>query len=100
MEEFSFLQAVIFVWIHANIADKVLTRGLILPFFSERIWFFSYQIAYKPSRACCSFILWSDASFFVNDWLRYFFCMDIVVSPFILGIIAGYNREKTESCYT
>jgi len=99
VENFSFLQIVIFIWISASIGEEVLTRGLI----------FGYLTPLKPygfliSKWRISLPVLVAALFFgamhlglITAGLDIFSVSVIAISGFLLGIIAGFYREKTES---
>lgn len=98
-EEFSFIQVVILIWIYASICEEVLTRGLIQGYLSPLKQFgfslFGFRISIPVLVAALFFGAMHIALLTVG--LDSFSVWAIVVSAFIMGIIAGYYREKTQS---
>jgi len=97
--ELSFLQQVIFIWIYASISEEVLTRGLIqsslasltkygfgvfgmrisLPVLVGALFFGFMHVAQSAMGASGSQVVAT------------------ILFAFILGVVAGYHREQTES---
>lgn len=98
-ERFSFLQLVIFIWIWASVCEEVLTRGLIQGYLSS-------LSQYGPSlfKLRISLPVFISALFFgfmhlglLMTGLDGFSVVMIASSAFLLGLVAGHYREKTES---
>ena len=98
-EGFSFIQVVIFIWIYASICEEVLTRGLIQGYLWPLKQFgfslFGFRISIPVLIAALFFGAMHIALLTVG--LDSFSVGAIVVSAFIMGIIAGYYREKSGS---
>jgi len=99
LEGFSFPRVVIFIWIYASICEEVLTRGLIQGYLKPLVKY-GFTI-FKPR---ISLPVLVGALFFGSMHLALltmgvgsFMVFTIVLLAFILGIIAGYYREKTGS---
>ena len=98
-EDFSFIQVVILIWIFASIAEEVLSRGLVQSYLSPLSTFgfsiFELRISLPILFAALFFGAMHLGLFMAG--LDSFSVWVIVVSAFIMGIIAGYYREKTQS---
>jgi hypothetical protein len=98
-EDFTFLQVVILIWIYASICEEVLTRGLIQGYLSPLSPYgfsiFGLRISLPVLFAALFFGAMHIA--LLTTGLDSFSVWAIVISAFIMGIIAGYYREKTES---
>jgi len=99
LEEFSFLRIVIFIWIYASICEEVLTRGLIQGYLNPLT-----KYGFTVFKSKISLPVLVGALFFGSMHLALltmgvdsFRVFTIVLFAFILGIIAGYYREKTGS---
>ena len=99
VQKFSFLQSVIFGWIWASICEEVLTRGLIQGYLSS-------LSQYGPSlfKLRISLPVFISALLFgfmhlglLMTGLDGFSVVMIASSAFLLGLVAGHYREKTES---
>lgn len=99
VEEFSFVQAVIFVWIYASICEEVLTRGLIFGYLSplKRYSFLILKLRISLPVLVSALFFGAMHLGLLSVGLDSFSVSVIVVSGFIMGVIAGYYREKTES---
>ncbi|MGB2697296.1 MAG: CPBP family intramembrane glutamic endopeptidase [Candidatus Zixiibacteriota bacterium] len=98
-EDFSFIQVVILVWIFASIAEEVLSRGLVQSYLSPlRVFAFSI-FGFRISLPVLFAALFFGAMHLplLMTGLDSFSVFSIVISAFIMGIIAGYYREKTQS---
>jgi len=98
-EEFSFPRIVISIWIYASICEEVLTRGLIQSYLNSLA-----KYGFTLFKARVSLPVLVAALFFGSMHLALltmgvggFVVFTIVFFAFILGIIAGYYREKTGS---
>jgi len=99
VEEFSFFEFVIFVWILASIAEEVLTRGLIQSYLSPLKGYGFSILGFPVSPPVLVAALFFGGMHFglLTVGLDSFSVWVIVISAFFMGIIAGYYREKTES---
>lgn len=99
VEGFSFIQAVIFVWIYASISEEVLTRGLIFGYLSslKRYGFSILKLRISLPVLISALFFGAMHLGLLSVGLDSFSVWVIVVSGFIMGVIAGYYREKTES---
>jgi membrane protease YdiL (CAAX protease family) len=95
----SFISLVIGVWILAGIAEEVFTRGLIQGFLSPLSIF---GLTFLGLRISVPVLI--SALFFglmhlgiLSTGANFLSVAIIVIFAFILGIIAGYYREKTDS---
>ncbi len=97
VEEFSFLKVVIFIWIYASICEEVLTRGLIQGYLSPLKRHGFSILDFRVSLPVLVAALFFGAMHLglLTTGLDTFSVFAIVVSAFIMGIIAGYYREKT-----
>jgi len=99
MEDFTLLQIILFVWIFASVSEELLTRGLLQGFLRPlekyRLMIFKFYMSVPVLVAALFFgfmhlgLLTMGASGFT--------VFVIVLSAIILGVIAGYYREKTGS---
>jgi membrane protease YdiL (CAAX protease family) len=98
-EEFTFLQIVIFIWFYASICEEILTRGLIqgylAPFMGHCIGMFKLRLSLPVIVGALFFSLMHimplGASLGISKLLFF------LLFAAILGVIAGYYREKTGS---
>lgn len=98
-EDFSFIQVVILIWIFASIAEEVLSRGLVQSYLSP-LGVFGFSIfGFRVSLPVLFAALFFGAMHLplLMTGLDSFSVFSIVISAFIMGIIAGYYREKTGS---
>jgi membrane protease YdiL (CAAX protease family) len=91
----SHLQDIVFIWIYASIAEEIFTRGLLQSFLSPLITF-GINLSKKVRLSLP--VLFSGLYF----GLMHIVAIDKMGPPVILlatllGIVAGYYREKTES---
>jgi membrane protease YdiL (CAAX protease family) len=97
--EYSFIKTVIFVWILASISEEVLTRGLIQgylePLKKYRKRLFKVNISLPILIGALFFA--SMHIMLLTTGMNRNMVLGIVFSTFILGIVAGYYREKTNS---
>jgi membrane protease YdiL (CAAX protease family) len=92
---FAPLQTIIFVWIYASVAEEIFTRGLLQSFLSPLT---RYGINLSGKLRLSLPVLFSGLYF----GLMHIVAIDKMGPPVILlatllGIVAGYYREKTES---
>jgi membrane protease YdiL (CAAX protease family) len=99
MKNFTFPQIVIFIWIYASISEEILTRGLIQGYLAPLS-----KYRFTVFKSCISLPMLVSALFFALMHMALLTMgmanatVYVIVSfAFILGIIAGYYREKTES---
>lgn len=95
----SFFDLIIGVWILASIAEEVLTRGLIQGFLSPLT-----GLGFSIGRLRISLPVLISAIFFglmhlglLSTGANLIAVTILVIFAFILGIVAGYYREKSES---
>lgn len=99
LRNFPFIHQVIFIWIYASICEEALTRGLIQSFLrplkDHRIRLLTTHISLPVIVSALFFSLMHLPAFgkTMNIYALLFFLMYAV----ILGIIAGYYREKIGS---
>ena len=98
-EEFTFLQTVIFVWIYASICEEILTRGLIqgylAPFVDHCIGVFKLRLSLPVIVGALFFSLIHIMP--LGASLGIYKLIVFLLFATILGVIAGYYREKTGS---
>lgn len=98
-EEFSFLQIVIFIWFYASICEELLTRGLIqgylAPFIDHCIVIFKLRLSLPVIVGALFFSLIHIMP--LGATLGIYKLLFFLLLAAILGIIAGYYREKTGS---
>ncbi len=99
VSEYSFLETVIFVWIIASICEEVFTRGLIQGYLTSL-----KKYGFKLFRKYISVPVFVSALFFgamhimlITTGMNVYMVFAVVISTFILGLIAGHYREKTDS---
>jgi len=99
IEKYSFLQVVIVIWIYASICEEVLTRGLIqgylMPLTKYGFAVFKLRISVPVLVGALFFA--SMHIMLLTMGIATFTVITIVLFALILGIIAGYHREKTGS---
>jgi membrane protease YdiL (CAAX protease family) len=97
--DFSLFEQIIYIWIWASICEEVLTRGLIQGFL--------FPLKHLGIRLLGRFIslpVMFGAVFFglmhlmlLSLGIPLFFVLNIIAFATLLGIIAGYYREQTNS---
>ncbi len=99
VQEFSFIQIVIFIWIFASIFEEVLTRGLVLSFLEpltkHGFYLFTLRISLPVLISAIIFGLMHMSLFGMGMGIHS--VLYIASFAFILGMTAGYYREKTGS---
>ncbi len=97
--DFSFIENVIYIWFLASIAEEVLTRGLIQGYLSPL-----KHIGIRVFKYYISLSILVGALFFgamhlmlLSMGVDIYSVMNIVVFGTLLGLIAGYQKEKTNS---
>ncbi len=95
----SFLEKIIYIWFWASICEEVLTRGLIQGFLDPL-----KHIGFKFFKHHISIAVIVGAVFFgamhlmlLTMGVEFFTVLNIVIFGIILGLIAGYQKEKTNS---
>jgi len=99
LEDFSFPRIVISIWIYASICEEVLTRGLIQGYLSPLT-----KYGFTLFKARISLPVLVGALFFglmhlalLTMGVGGLLVLTIVFFAFILGIVAGFYRERTGS---
>lgn len=92
---FSHLQDIVFVWIYASICEEIFTRGLLQSFLSPLI---GYGINLSKNLRLSLPVLFSGLYF----GLMHIVAIGkmgppVIVLTTLLGLVAGYYREKTGS---
>jgi membrane protease YdiL (CAAX protease family) len=97
--KYSFLETVLYVWILASISEEVLTRGLIQGFLTP-LKVYGFRIF----KRFISVPVLIGALFFgvihvmlLTTGMNAYMVFAVVITCFILGLMAGYTREKTGS---
>ena len=97
--DFSFLQIVVIIWLCASTAEEILTRGLVQGFLTPLA-----QRGFTVFRCRVSLPVLVGALFFgamhlalLSQGASQSSVFSIVVSGSILGLVAGYAREKSGS---
>lgn len=94
-----FIDLIIGIWLFASIAEEVFTRGLIQGFLTPLAKFGFYVRGFRISLP----VLISSLFFglmhlgMLSTGADFLPVSIVVIFAFILGIIAGYHREKSES---
>ena len=98
-EEFTFLQVVVFIWFYASICEEVLTRGLIqgylAPFTNHCFRMFKLRLSLPVIVGALFFSLIHIMP--LGASLGIYKLLFFLLFAAILGVIAGYYREKTGS---
>lgn len=99
VEGYSFLQIVLLVWIYASIAEEVLTRGLVQGFLGplERHAVVVSGVRLSLPVLASAFLFAAMHLMLLTMGVDPYTIGVIVGSGFLLGIVAGYYREKTAS---
>lgn len=97
--DFNWLQKIIYIWLWDSICEEVLTRGLIQGFL-----FPVKNIGFNFLNRFISLPVMVGAAFFglmhfmlLTFGISFFAVITIVIFAIVLGIIAGYYREQTNS---
>lgn len=97
--EYSFLETVIFVWILASISEEIFVRGLIqgylMPLKKYRFLLFKKYISVPVVISGLFFGVMH--LMLLTTGMNIYMVFAVFVSTCVLGFIAGYYREKTES---
>ncbi len=99
MEDYPFLYIVIFVWIYRSIYEEILMRGLVQSFLSplKEFGFVVYKVRISLPVLLSALFFALIHIMLLTMGVDIFTVLGIVVFGFILGIIAGYYRELTDS---
>ncbi len=96
---YSLLETIIFVWVLASISEEVLTRGLIQGYLAPL-----NKYGFKLLKIYISIPALISALFFaamhlmlLTTGMNIYMVFSVVISTFVLGLIAGYYREQTNS---
>jgi len=97
--DFSLIENIIYIWFLASIAEEVLTRGLIQGYLSPL-----KHIGIRVFKYYISLPILVGALFFgamhlmlLSMGVDIYSVMNIVIFGTLLGLIAGYQKEKTNS---
>lgn len=97
--EFTFLEEILYIWILASICEEVFTRGLIQGYLSPLkqfgIKFFKYHLSLPVLIGAILFGVMHFGLLAVG--VHFLTVMNIVAFGILLGLIAGYHKEKTNS---
>lgn len=99
IEAFSFIQIVIFIWIYASICEEVLTRGLIQGYLTPltKYGFTLFKLPITLPVLVSALFFATMHIMLLTTGMGSAAVFNIIFFAFILGIIAGYYREKTGS---
>jgi len=99
ISDFTWLEKIIYIWLWASICEEVFTRGLIQGFL-----FPAKHIGFNVLNHFISLPMVIGAAFFglmhfmlLTIGMAFFVVLMIVIFGIILGTIAGYYREQTNS---
>jgi len=99
VQDFSFAQFVVIIWIGASIFEEVLTRGLVqsflAPLMKHGFSVFGLRISLPVLVSALFFGLMHMG--LLSLGMGIYSVLYIVLFAFIIGMIAGYYREKTGS---
>lgn len=94
-----FLHILLFVWLIASICEEVLYRGLIQSFLSPLSKYGFTIIRFRISIPVLigAFLFGVMHMMLLTMGMDFAFVLSIVILAFIMGVVAGYYREKTGS---
>ena len=97
--ELSFLQTVVFIWLYASICEEVFARGLIQSFLSRLTEYGFTVLERRISLPVLISALLFGLVHLVQSVMGAggYQVLIIVLFAFVLGLIAGYQRERTGS---
>jgi membrane protease YdiL (CAAX protease family) len=97
--ELSFLQTVVFIWLYASISEEVLVRGLIQSSLSRLTRYGFTVFGRRISLAVLTSALLFGLLHLAQGAMGAggYQVLVIVLFAFVLGLVAGYCRERTES---
>ena len=97
--DFTIIEKILFIWIWASICEEILTRGLIQGFLSPlkhiKIILFKRVLSFPVIVGAIFFGIMHFA--LLSMGVDILLVINIVIFGIILGLIAGYQREKTGS---
>jgi uncharacterized protein len=99
VDDYSFIQIILFIWIGRSMAEELIFRGLMQSFLSPlagqggSIFKVRISLPVFISTLCFALIHLMLLSMGIDNYT----VAGIVVFAFILGLMAGYYREKSES---
>jgi len=95
----TFINTILFVWLWSSICEEVLTRGLmqgyLMPLANRQFKFFKIRIS-LPVLITALFFSGMHSTL-LSKGMSPLFVSGILVNTFILGIVAGWYREKSRS---
>jgi membrane protease YdiL (CAAX protease family) len=92
---FSPLQSIVFVWIYASTAEEIFTRGLLQSYLSPLM---GYGINLSKKLRLSLPVLFSGLYFgLMHVVAMHKMGPPVIVLTALLGLVAGYHREKTGS---
>lgn len=98
-DNFSFIELILYIWVWASICEEILTRGLIQGFLAPLkhigVTLFKYRIS-LPVIVGAIFFGTMHFGLLIMD-IDIYIVLNIVIFGIILGMIAGYHKEKTNS---
>ena len=94
-----FLHTLLFVWIIASICEEVLYRGLIQSFLFplSKYGFNIFRFRISIPVLVGAFLFGVMHMMLLTMGMDFALVLSIVILAFIMGIVAGYYREKTGS---
>lgn len=97
--ELSFLQQIIFIWIYASIAEEVLTRGLVQSSLASWGKYGFVVLGFRISLPVLVSALFFGLMHAMQSAIGAgsYTVIVTVLFAFILGLVAGYHREETQS---
>ena len=97
--EYSFLETVIFVWILASISEEIFVRGLIQGYLMplKRYGFALFKKYISLPVVISGLFFGVMHLMLLTTGMNIYMVFAVFVSTCVLGFIAGYCREKTES---
>jgi len=98
-QDLSFIQVILFIWIYASLAEEVLCRGLIQgylnPFNNYRLTLLSVKLSLPVITGALFFALMHLA--LLTTGVSIWPVVIIVIFALLLGLMAGYQLERTGS---
>ena len=96
---YSFLETVLYVWICASISEEILTRGLIQGYLMplKKYGFVLFKKYISVPVLVSAIFFGAMHIMLLTTGVDVYMVFAVVFTSFILGLIAGYYREKTGS---
>ena len=98
-QDMSFFEVILFIWIYASLAEEVLCRGLIQgylnPFNNYRLTLLSVKLSLPVITGALFFALMHLA--LLTTGVSIWPVVIIVIFALLLGLMAGYQLERTSS---